>query len=291
MLLVCGHYSCNQFADCLLRHSTVSENFSPATSDLFHIREENMRTLITWCGTNAQVLCCLAHNHITRQKYYVTVHFIGNLADSLCDDGNSSCKRKVKLRAGPPHLRSLWVNKWRVKQRLYSFFFLLPPPSHFFFLCLSTAPASWWEGWNSHSGWTLRWLSARLAAGRERKGEQEVRGLLETPGPQQNTSTRSHSWSPLTDWCVVAWLWASDLSAQLLLPFPIFCFCFFVFLLSIWPRVNFFPNIKKYPETSDSKRFPHRCHPHLLLCVSLPLARLSVAISTLIDGNTLTHFP
>lgn len=145
---------------------------------------------------------CLAHNHITRHKILYDCPFIGILP-TLLWWRNSSC-RKVIVCAGLPHLRSLWVNKWQVKQRVYSFFL--------FFFRFSSAPASWWEGWNSHSGWTL--TCSLVSCHRQR--EQEVRGCWAAGAAgdlwsQQNTSTRSHSsqLKPI-DWltsCVTLSLW------------------------------------------------------------------------------------
>lgn len=134
MLFVCGQYSCNQLADYLFRDSTTTGNFSPATSDLFPVREENMRTLIAWCGTNAIVLHCLAHNHITRQKILYDVPLLSEILPTLfVMMGTRPAREKVEVCAGPLHLRSLWVNKWRVKQRLHSFFFPLASLPPFFF--------------------------------------------------------------------------------------------------------------------------------------------------------------
>ena len=71
-----------------------------------------------------------------------------------------------------------------------------------------SATASRWEGWNNHSGCTLTCTRVSCHGERERKRERKRAGswgLLETSGHWQNTSTRSHSWGPLTEWRV-AWL-------------------------------------------------------------------------------------
>lgn len=106
----------------------------------------------------------------------------------FCDDGTPPAE-KVIVCAGPPHLRSLWVNKWQVKQRVYSFFF-------FFFFRFSSAPASWWEGWNSHSGWTL--TCSLVSCHRQR--EQEVRGwwAAGAAGDLWSPTKRLHQISQLT---------------------------------------------------------------------------------------------
>lgn len=187
-----------------------------------------MRTLIAWCGTNAVVLHCLAHNRKTGQKCYATVPFYRKSCrlflrwwELVLQEKKLKCAPGRRT-SGPSEL----INGGSNKDSIHFLSSRLSP--HFFFLWLSSAPASWWEGWNSHSGWTLHWLSAWLAAGRE-EGENRKSGgcwrpLVPNKTPSPDLTAEVH-W--LIDVTLLGWL-----QLQLL------C-CFFLAILSHWPFAGY----------------------------------------------------
>lgn len=106
-------------------------------------------SLITRCEGTAKTIAVhlhkhnhLAHNHMARQKNPPTrwPSLYQNVGTSVPDArACGSNRRGVIERTGLVHVRSLWVNKWQAKQRIYSF-------------VLQLRSRIQMRGWNSHSG-------------------------------------------------------------------------------------------------------------------------------------------